>query len=116
MIRKVQLTVTLTGATGSGTFPVLNGCVEHIHVAPNASCDVVVTATDPDQVLLNVTSVSADTWYPVRDAAVEPDGTALTYDGSAAPVAVEFAVDGYVTVDIANGSAGDVVVTLVLDE
>lgn len=118
MIRQVQISVDVSGASGSATgsgvsaYP-LNGKIMAVHLdytTQPATCDVTVVAGVPSQTVLVVSNANTDAWFYPRVQTDTDGGAAISggYD-----VAV---VDGYVTVSVAQGDAGAVVATILLEE
>lgn len=118
MIRKIQLTVTLTGATGSArTVAPVSGRVLGVHVAytgQSGTCDVTVAAELPALPILALVDANTSGWFFPRDYACDTAGAELTFDATE-PVPVEIPVDGYIGVAVTGGSAGSVVVTLLIE-
>ena len=115
MIRRHQITVTLTGASGSekSTQPV-NGLLlaAHIDYADIAAgtTDVTLAVLDPTLTLLTVTNSVTDGWFYPRVLMGDTAGVNLTavYDA--------MAVHGYVEVSVVQADAGTVTVTLLVEE
>lgn len=117
MIRQEQIAVTVAGANGSATgsttttYP-LNGRVLAVYVdytSQPATADVTVSAGSPSQPILTVTNANTDAWFYPRVQIGTTAGAAISAQYDAAPV------DGYVTVSVAQGNAGSVVVTILLE-
>lgn len=117
MIRTYSVSVTVAGsagsATGSGdTGRPVNGKVVGVYVdytSQPATTDTTIT-DGQSQAILTLTNNNTDGWYYPR---TQTDDTA----GSAISAQYDFLyVDDYVTVAIAQGDAGSVAVTLLVDE
>lgn len=117
MIRTYKITATVTGsngaATGSGrsTRPV-NGMLAAVYLdytsQPN-TCDVTVAMEGPTQTLLAKTNANTDAWFYPRVLLDDTAGADLT-------VYEEMPIDGYVTIDVAQGNAGSMDVYLLVEE
>jgi hypothetical protein len=119
-IRTQQLTVAVAGADGSATGsgvterPV-HGVIRAIYidyVTQPATCDVVVAETAaPAQTILSKADANTDAWfYPVANAHLNTSAAAITGEH------VLIAVSDYLTVTVAQGNAGSVIVTIVYEE
>lgn len=118
MIQQYRITATTTGAAGSASgsavtdYP-LSGKLMAVHldyVDQPATADVTITAGVPSQTLLTVTNANTDGWFYPRVQTDTDAGAAISGGYDMAPIA------GYVTVAVAQGDAGSVVCTLMLEE
>lgn len=114
---RIQLTATTTGVAGSatGTATTANpifGRVWAVHVdyiTQPATADVILKATGPDQTILTLTNANTDGWFYPRRVVDTTAGAA------AAGVYDTFAVHGNINVAVAQGDAGSVVVTILVE-
>jgi hypothetical protein len=117
MIDRVDLTATTTGAAGSAagsatTGQPIRGRVRAIYVdyvSQPATTDVVIKATGPDQTILTLTNANTDGWFYPRRVIDTTAGAA------AAGVYDAFAVAGNLNVTVAQGDAGSVAVTILVE-
>jgi hypothetical protein len=118
MIQQYRVVVTVAGAAGSASgsavsdYP-LYGKVVAVHVdytdQPNTA-DVTITAGVPAQTLLTVTNANTDGWFYPRVQTDTDAGAAISGGYDLAGIA------GYVTVSVAQGDAGSVACTLLIEE
>lgn len=117
MIETVKISVPVAGSSGSAvgvakTRQPLNGRLLAVHVdyvsQPNTA-DVSITAGTPSQSLLTVTNANTDGWFYPRRLMDGVDGAALTAIYDTLPI------DDYVSVAVAQGNAGSVEVTLLIE-
>lgn len=78
-------------------------------ISQPVTCDVILKATGPDQTILTLTNVNTDGWYYPRRVVDTTAGAA------AAGVYDTFAVHGNINVAVAQGDAGSVVVTILVE-
>lgn len=117
MIHSYKISVTTTGsagaATGSGssTRPV-NGRLLAVYIdytSQPATADVTITSTDPTQTLLTRSNSGTDGWFYPRVLLQDTAAANLTAVYDAPPI------DAYVSVSVAQGDAGSVDVTLLVE-
>jgi hypothetical protein len=118
MTTQYQIPVTVTGsagaATGTGvsTTPI-NGILTAVHIdytSQPATADVTIAAGSPAQTVLAKADSGTDGWYYPQVQICGTDGAAIS--GQYIPPQL----CGYVTVSVAQGDAGSVLVTLLVVE
>lgn len=117
MIDPIKLTATVTGTAGSATGSALTtrpifGRVRAVYVdyvTQPATCDVTISSTGPTQTILTLTNANTDGWFYPRRVVDTTAGAA------AAGVYETFAVAGPLSVSVAQGDAGSVDVTILVE-
>ena len=112
-IRETTITVAVAGSAGAAVGSAVSGAPIHgkiiafyvDYVTQPATADVTITAGTPAATLLTLTNANTDGWFYPRVLLQSTVGANLSavYD--------QLAVNGYVTVAVAQGNAGSVVVT-----
>lgn len=121
MIYSYALNVPITGSAGSAiglltTSRPLNGRLQGVYidyVTQPATCDVTIKTTGnaaPSQTLLTLTNANSDGWFYPRPLLCNTSGVSLITTNE------EFVIDDYIQVDVAQGDAGSVVVTLLIEK
>lgn len=112
----IKVSVTVAGsagsATGTASTQILNGKLLAVHVdyvSQPATTDVTITANSPSMSVLTLTNANTDVWKYPRQLLDGVTGSALT--GVYEPLPIF----GAVSVSVAQGDPGSVVVTLVLE-
>lgn len=117
MISRYVIRVTVAGTAGSATGTTtyeqpINGCLVSVHIdytSQPSTADVTITSTNPTQTLLTKSNANTDAWFSPRVQACDTSGAAITgwYE--------EMVICGYVNVAVAQGDAGTVDVTLLVE-
>lgn len=113
-IRKEQIQLVLTGASGSTKSEVpINGILRGIHIDYGsivlATTDVTVKCLDPDVTLLTASNTVTAGWYSPKTQ---------NHDNTGAPIAAtyqHFALWGEIEVSAAQSAAGTITVTLLVE-
>jgi len=116
-IEPIRLSVTTTGTAGAAagsaatTRPIF-GRVRAVYIdyiSQPATTDVTITSTGPSQPILTLTNVNTDGWYYPRRVIDTTAGAA------AAGVYDAVAIAGPLSVSVAQGDAGSVDVTILVE-
>lgn len=115
MIRSQEIEVTVAGSAGSATGSAkgqgpISGLLKAIYVdytSQPATCDV--TITSDGQALLTLTNANTDGWFYPRTQIDDTAGSAISAQYDAIPV------DDYINVAVAQGDAGSVTVTVLIE-
>lgn len=115
MIRKETVTVTLTGATGSGkTVRPISGLVLAVNLTysgqPGTTDVTVATQDAPTVTVLTVTDANTNKWFYPRQLMGGTTGADLTGVYEPIPVA------DHLVISVAGGAAGSVAATIVWDD
>lgn len=117
MIHSYKISVTVAGSagsatgTGTSTRPV-NGRLLAVYIgytSQPATADVTITSTAPTQSLLTRSNSGTDGWFYPRALLQDTAAANLTAVYDAMPI------DAYVSVSVAQGDAGSVDVTLLVE-
>jgi hypothetical protein len=109
-----QITVTLTGATGSAVSGIpFNGLLRAVHInyvdIAAATTDVTIKCLNPDLTLLAITDSNTDAWYYPRITVDTTGGVDIAGSYDLLPIF------GTIEVSVAQADAGSVIVTLLYD-
>ena len=115
---RVPVSGTAGSAIGSVQTGVVSGRILAVHLLytgqPGTTNVTVATAHTPVRTILTVNAANTDAWFMPRIALQTTAAVAITYDGTQ-PIYGEIPVDDHIVISVTNGSAGNIVATILYE-